>query len=168
MLAAVIPALQAGKISPLEALRVRGIQKEGWLLKRSWRIGVILLVVSTFILVINPFPFDVQFRMGSVTVFLFVFWCNHADSCKCPLWERLTRPMMRVIYGNSGRLGSSNIQRSKVRTTLTVAALMIGVAMIINRKGYDGFIQRRFGHPGSMLIWAGICMSVPRCPCGTR
>jgi len=135
MLAAVIPALQAGKISPLEALRVRGIQKEGWLLRRSWRIGVILLVVTTFILVINPFPFDVQFRMGSVTVFCLFFGASLLIPASVTLWERLSRPMMRVIYGNSGRLGSSNIQRSKVRTTLTVAALMIGVAMILIVRG---------------------------------
>ena len=38
------------------------------------------------------------------------------------LWEMLFRPAMRLIYGSSGRLGSSNVQRSKVRTTLTVAA----------------------------------------------
>ena len=38
---------------------------------------------------------------------------------------------MGKLYGNSGQLGSRNIQRSRFRTTLTVAALMIGVAMIL-------------------------------------
>jgi putative ABC transport system permease protein len=38
---------------------------------------------------------------------------------------------MRLLFGNSGRLGSRNIQRARLRTALTVAALMIGVAMII-------------------------------------
>jgi putative ABC transport system permease protein len=38
---------------------------------------------------------------------------------------------MRGIYGSSGQLGSRNIQRARLRSSLTVAALMIGVAMII-------------------------------------
>jgi putative ABC transport system permease protein len=46
-------------------------------------------------------------------------------------WEKASRPLMSMVYGNSGQLGSRNIQRSKFRTTLTVAALMIGVAMIL-------------------------------------
>jgi putative ABC transport system permease protein len=40
-----------------------------------------------------------------------------------------------MLYGSSGQLGSRNVQRSKLRTTLTVAALMIGVAMILITRG---------------------------------
>jgi putative ABC transport system permease protein len=47
------------------------------------------------------------------------------------IWELIFRPVMLLIYGSIGRLGSSNIQRSRLRTTLTVAALMVGVAMMI-------------------------------------
>jgi putative ABC transport system permease protein len=47
------------------------------------------------------------------------------------IWERIGRPVLKLIYGSSGSLGSRNIQRSRQRTTLTVAALMIGVAMVI-------------------------------------
>ncbi len=47
-------------------------------------------------------------------------------------WEKLLRPLMKLIYGNSGLIGSRNIERSKSRTTLTVTALIIGVAMILN------------------------------------
>jgi putative ABC transport system permease protein len=36
-----------------------------------------------------------------------------------------------LLFGRVGKLGSRNIQRSPLRTTLTVAALMIGVAMIV-------------------------------------
>jgi putative ABC transport system permease protein len=47
-------------------------------------------------------------------------------------WERIMRPVVRGIYGHEGRLGSGNIERAKLRTTLTVAALMVGVAMILS------------------------------------
>ena len=131
ILAAAIPALQAGRISPLEALRIRGNVKDSWLLKRSWIIGVLLLAISTIILVVNPFPYDVQFRMGSVVVFSLFIGGTLIIPGSVSLWERILRPIIRILYGSSGRIGSSNIQRAKLRTTLTVAALMIGVAMII-------------------------------------
>jgi putative ABC transport system permease protein len=38
---------------------------------------------------------------------------------------------VRRLYGNSGLLGSLNIQRAKLRTTLTVAALMVGISMLV-------------------------------------
>lgn len=131
IVAAAIPAFQAGRISPLEALRIRGNVKEGWFIKRSWIIGVLLLLISIVILILNPFPYDVQFRMGSVVVFSLFIGGTLIIPGSVRIWERILRPFIRVLYGSSGRLGSSNIQRAKLRTTLTVAALMIGVAMII-------------------------------------
>jgi putative ABC transport system permease protein len=45
---------------------------------------------------------------------------------------------MRRIYGNEGRLGSSNVRRSRLRAALTAGALMIGVAMILSVRGLTG------------------------------
>jgi putative ABC transport system permease protein len=131
VIAAAIPSIQAGRISPLEALRIRGNVKEGWFLRRSWIIGAILLAISIVILIQNPFPYDVQFRMGSVVVFSLFIGGTLIIPGSVGIWERVLRPFIRVLYGSSGRIGSSNIQRAKLRTTLTVAALMIGVSMII-------------------------------------
>ena len=131
MIAAAIPSIQAGRISPLEALRIRGNVKEGWFIRRSWIFGALLLAISIVILIQNPFPYDVQFRMGSVVVFSLFIGGTLIIPGSVGLWERLLRPFIRVLYGSSGRIGSSNIQRAKLRTTLTVAALMIGVSMII-------------------------------------
>ena len=129
--AAVLPAVQAGKISPLEALRVRGIDREGWLIRHGGKVGLALLILSTIILVANPFPYDVQFRLGSVTVFTLFFGATLLIPDSMNLWERLVRPIVRRLYGNAGYLGSRNLQRSRLRTTLTVAALMVGVAMVL-------------------------------------
>ncbi len=131
ILAALLPAYQAGRISPMAALRIRGKQNEGWLILHGWKIGVILLMGSTAILIWNPFAFDVQFRLGSMTVFMLFLGATLIIPVFVTIWERFTRPVMQKIYGSSGNLGSRNVQRSKIRTTLTVAALMIGVAMIL-------------------------------------
>jgi putative ABC transport system permease protein len=74
LVAAVIPAFQAGKISPLEALRVRASSREAWVIRKGWIPGTALLVVSTVILVINPFAYDVQFRLGEHGGIFLVRW----------------------------------------------------------------------------------------------
>jgi putative ABC transport system permease protein len=135
VVAAIIPAWQAGSISPLEALRVRGVRKEGWLLRQGWILGVLLLLISFIILVLNPFPYDVQFRLGSITVVFLFFGGTLLIPGSVGIWQRLTRPVITWLYGTAGQLGSRNIQRSKLRTTLTVAALMIGVSMIVITRG---------------------------------
>ncbi len=134
-LAAGIPAWQAGRISPIEALRVRGKSKEGWFVRNGWVFGILLLGGSIALLIINPFPYDVQFRMGSFTVFGLFTGATLLIPVTVGVWEWLSRPILRLIYGASGSLGSRNIQRSRLRTTLTVAALMVGVAMVIMVRG---------------------------------
>ncbi len=134
-LAALIPAWQAGRISPLEALRVRGKRSEGWFLRQSWKLGLALLLISAVILVANPFPYDVQFRLGSVTVVLLFFGGTLLIPGSVEVWERSSRPLVRRLYGAAGQLGSSNIQRGRLRTTLTVAALMVGISMIVITRG---------------------------------
>jgi putative ABC transport system permease protein len=131
ILAALIPAVQAGRISPLEALRVRSLVQDGCLTRLGWIPGSILVAVSTFVLVLNPFPYDVQFRMGSMAVVLLFLGGTLLIPISVGIWEFILRPFTRVFFGRSGQIGSSNVQRSRQRTTLTVAALMIGVAMII-------------------------------------
>lgn len=134
-LAAGLPAWQAGRISPMEALRVRSKSGEGWLIRQGWKLGLFLLAGSTILLIANPFPYDVQFRLGSLTVFGLFCGATLLIPVTVSGWERITRPVMKWIYGASGSLGSRNIKRSRQRTTLTVAALMVGVAMVIMTRG---------------------------------
>lgn len=147
LVAAFIPAWQAGRISPLEALRVRGVRKEGWLIRQGWKLGIGLLFISTIILVANPFPYDVQFRLGSLTVVMLFFGGTLLIPGSVGLWEKATRPLVRWLYGSAGQLGSSNIQRNRLRTTLTVAALMVGISMIIVTRGMTDSFR------GDLEVW---------------
>jgi putative ABC transport system permease protein len=47
------------------------------------------------------------------------------------LAERLARPAAQAVFGNEGLLGSGNVRRATGRTALTVAALLVGIAMVI-------------------------------------
>lgn len=131
MAAAAIPAIQAGRVSPLEALRARSSGREAWLIRFGWAPGVVLLAGAGIGLVVNPFPDDPQFRFGSMMVFALFLGGALVIPVTVNVWERMARPLMRMLFGRVGQLGSRNIQRSRLRTTLTVGALMIGVAMIV-------------------------------------
>ncbi len=129
--AAAMPALQAGRISPMAALRIRGKSQEGWLIREGWKPGLLLLIVATALLIWNPFASDPRFTLGSMTVFALFTGATLIIPVTISFWERATRPLMKALYGSSGVLGSRNIQRVRQRTTLTVAALMVGVSMIL-------------------------------------
>ena len=131
VIGAAMPAIQAGNISPIEALRIRGTYREIWLTKTGWKLGSILMVLATALLIFNPFPDDPNFSVGSATIFLFFSGITLVIPATTVIWDQVSRPFFQGIYGNSGTIGSRNIQRAKLRTTLTVGALLIGVAMII-------------------------------------
>jgi len=144
LVAALIPAYQAGKISPLEALRIRGTQKEGWIVRRGWIVGLAFFGLSCLLLFgplsfVNP-DLELQLRTNALLT-LFV-----GGTLLVPItvgaWDTLLRPVVRRVYGSEGRLGSSNIRRAKMRTTLTVAALMVGAAMILSTMGITDSFER--------------------------
>ncbi len=128
---AAMPAIQAGNISPIEALRIRGTYREEWLTKTGWKLGSIFMVIATALIIFNPFPDDPNYSVGSITIFLFFTGITLVIPATTAIWDKVSRPFFQGIYGNSGTIGSRNIQRAKLRTTLTVGALLIGVAMIV-------------------------------------
>ncbi len=129
--AATIPAWQAGRISPMEAVLIRGSSKDSWIIRYGWWLGIALLLLAGFLLFLNPFPEDTKFRLGTVAVIALFLGGTLIIPASVVLWQRVMRLIIWGIYGNSGQLGSLNVERSKLRTTLTVAALMVGVAMMI-------------------------------------
>jgi putative ABC transport system permease protein len=46
--------------------------------------------------------------------------------------EPPARLLLQRVFGAEGQLGSRNVQRARLRTALTVAALMVGAAMILS------------------------------------
>jgi len=135
LLAAVLPAAQAGRISPLEALRTRGQSQGGWLMRFGFPVGLVLLVASAAILILNPFPYDVQYRLGSMVVFVLFIGAMLLIPATIGLWERVARYPFQVIYGSGGQIGARNLERARLRTMLTAAALLVGVSMIVNIQG---------------------------------
>jgi len=138
LISAFIPAYHAGRISPLEALHVRSRQGGGRLFKYGWIGGLLLLVLSAGILVWNPFPYDIQFRLGSMTVFALFLGATLMIPITLRGWQRISRWPLRMLFGNLGEIGSRNLERAPKRTMLTCAALMVGVSMIVTTLGITG------------------------------
>ncbi|NLY37288.1 MAG: FtsX-like permease family protein, partial [Tissierellia bacterium] len=135
LISAFLPAYQAGKISPIAALQIRGGKEEGLLQKYGWLLGLLLLIISAGILVWNPFPYDVQFRLGSMTVFSLFLGATLTIPITLKAWQKVGRWPLRLLFGNIGEIGSRNLKRSEKRTMLTCAALMVGVSMIVSTQG---------------------------------
>jgi putative ABC transport system permease protein len=124
LVAAFLPAWQASRIPPTEALRARAGGREGFLIRHAWKIGLVLLAVATL-----DGTGIARIAQGS-TFFIFTFL---GAILLMPtiilLLERGGRGLIGALYGPIGQLGSRNLARSKVRTSLTVGVLMIGVVM---------------------------------------
>jgi putative ABC transport system permease protein len=131
LVAAFVPSWQAGRISPLEALRIRGNRREGWIVRSAWPLGIGLVAIGAIAMGYLPKQMADLYTVGPVAVFAMFLGATLLIPGTVGLWERVARPVVRRLYGTEGQLGSGNVRRAKVRTTLTVAALMVGAAMIL-------------------------------------
>ncbi len=129
---ALIPAIRAGRISPIQALTVRGTgHKAGWLIRHGWKVGLalILLAESTSFI---PIPEDVaQMGFDQMTFLVLLAGVTLLLPLVIRLLERLARPAIALLYGTEGRIGGSNVNRALGRTTVTAGALTMSVLMLI-------------------------------------
>ncbi|MBN1667567.1 MAG: ABC transporter permease, partial [Anaerolineales bacterium] len=128
--AALLPAIQAARTSPLTALRVRARSGEH-IRPTVWLAGLTLIFVGWAMLYKLEWRPAAQFPMGSSAILLILLGATLTVPLVVVLLERATRPLATILYGNEGRIGTSNVRRSVGRTTLTVASLMVALAMVI-------------------------------------
>jgi putative ABC transport system permease protein len=128
--AALIPALQASRTSPLEALRARGRSGQS-VSRKVWIAGTVLLLAGWLAIYRVPWRPEVLFGVGSLAILFILLGATLTVPLVVTVLERVTRPLSTLIYRNEGRIGSSNVHRSVGRTTLTVAALMVALTMVI-------------------------------------
>ena len=128
--AALLPAAQAARISPLAALRIRS--RSGDKVKPiTWITGLVLLFVGWAVIYKLEFREGLTFYLGSIAIILTMLGATLTVPLIISFMEHITRPIVTALYGKEGIIGASNIKRSVTRTTLTVASLMVSLAMII-------------------------------------
>jgi putative ABC transport system permease protein len=131
VISATIPAWRARSIPPLEALRAVARQDRLVLGSFGWAVGAGLLLISYVTLYHLPVRPETQYEVGIFSVFCMMLGATLLLPVIISLAERGLRPLITLLYGSPGRLGAGNIRRSMGRTVLTVAALMIGIAMVM-------------------------------------
>ncbi len=128
---ALVPGLQAANTSPLQALRVQSRAPHPRRLRRLWLAGLVLIAVAWCMFYYIAWRPEVTFAMGQLAILLLMLGATLTVPAVVGLAERLARPAAIVIFGQEGRLGAGNVRRAVNRTALTVASLMVGLAMVI-------------------------------------
>lgn len=148
-LAALYPALRAGRVSPVEAMRARSAgQSAGGKRAYSWLspvVGVVLVGIGA------PWVYHLAKNLstnlqglvyasgiaGVIGTFLGV-------SLMIPALVRplsiLFSPLLRLLFGVEGRMASLNATRNRGRTALTAAALMVGISLVIAFSALGGSV----------------------------
>ena len=142
-LAALYPALRAGLVSPVEAMRARSAantaagSRPSRLATLFWpALGLLLLCVSV------PYVYHLASNLSAnlgglvyasgiaavIAAFLGV-------SLLIPVLVRplaaLFSPALRLLFGVEGRMAAGNATRNRSRTALTASALMVGISLVV-------------------------------------
>ena len=126
MVAALVPARRAAKVSPVQAMRESGPAEDRSLVRRTV-LGTVLGGLGVVALAAGLNNGSIQLvGLGAALSFLGV--TTLSPLIARPLVGALGWPLARL--GVPGRLGRGNAMRSPRRTSATAAALMIGLALV--------------------------------------
>jgi putative ABC transport system permease protein len=128
--AAMLPALKASRISPLEALGVRGRTSDR-VRPSVWITGLVLIIVGWIVLYFIEWRAEVLFTIGTTAILSILLGATLTVPLVVAVLEGFTRHLARWLYKNEGAIGSSNVRRAVGRTALTVASLMVALTMVI-------------------------------------
>jgi putative ABC transport system permease protein len=125
VVAAILPARAAGRVTPLEAMRPQlGGVYERRVGRRAW-LGVGLVVASLFGLTTGS-----SSLVGLGAVGFLVGIALVAPAVVNPLANWASRPL-EVFFSCEGAIARSNLQRNPGRSAITVTAVMLGLASIV-------------------------------------
>ena len=137
LVSALVPALRATRVAPLEALRetLGGTADDASARSRLRTIiASVLIVVAVGLLFVGLFATDETGTslplLGAGLLALFIGLAMLGDRVVPPLASALGWPIER-LRGVTGMLARENAQRQPGRTATTAAALMIGVALVV-------------------------------------
>ena len=130
-LAILLPARQAARTSPVEALTARG-RSDQKVRPVVWKVGFILLGVG-LVFLYQPDRGTIQWLLAVRMAALIIFLLGAVLTVPLAVTalEPITRRLSARLYGGMGSLGARNVRRTVIRTMVTVASLAISLVMII-------------------------------------
>ena len=130
---AIVPAIRATRVTPLEALRDTAEADPERSRRRAWVArGLVLagaVAIGAGLFATSSFDSALPL-LGLGLILLFVGIAMLAGTIVRPLASLVGRPV-EALRGVTGRLARENTLRNPVRTATTSAALMIGVALVV-------------------------------------
>jgi putative ABC transport system permease protein len=148
VLAALYPALRAGRVSPVEAMQARGEpgkRKRGNMLQLSL-VGLLLIAVGapwTYYLAKNlsTAPLGASAYASGIGGVVGTFF---GISLVIPSLVRpltaLFAPVLRLFFGVEGKMALANTLRNRGRTALTASALMVGISLVVAFSALGGSV----------------------------
>ncbi len=167
LISALLPAWRATRISPLAALRIKGRDDPaGAPRKLGFVAGAELVIVGMLFVYAIPLRDAVVFQVGSLAVFAMLLGATLMVPVSLDFMEKFARPVISKIFGREGIIGAGNIQRARGRTSLTVAALMVGVSMVISigamsrsfQQDIDAWVDTSVG--GDLIVRSPLHMQI--------
>jgi putative ABC transport system permease protein len=140
ILSAFYPALRAGRVSPLEALRQVFIERSHWFERFGWIIGLFLIVVA-LILIFSPSGSQ-KITFYQLSAFPLLLGTTFVLPPLIGPLLLFLQKLCTPILGSEGKMAVANAGRNKGRTALTVMALAIGLMMIIGIESMSESYQK--------------------------
>lgn len=159
VLSALLPAIAAARVSPLEATRPTTREPRRVRLAKLSAVGGVMLLGITAAGLLHPASrHDELLAFGTAMSLMGGFVL--LVPVLAPLLARLMAPVARALFGVMGRIAAENLIRSPGRAAITVGAILIGFGLVISsstiaksfKVAMDEFLERTL--PADVLVTA--------------
>ncbi len=163
LLAGLMPALSASRVTPLEALRPPAAEASApFRVKPGTVIGGLLLVLAVLALVSG------DIRLTSLGILLFIMGLVMLAPALVTPIARLFGSLLSILFARdgTGTLAQANLSRQPTRAAVTASATMIGLALLIAMAGvmssvtvyFEDVVRKSLGSdfillPPSVAVW---------------
>lgn len=139
VLAAIVPAVAASRITPLDALRPQlGDVQEKAATKRAW-VGLGLIVLSLAAFVSGN---DAAISLGAIL--LLIGMALGLAAVVKPITDFISSAI-EVVYRSEGSVARANLQRNPGRAGVTATAVMISLALVTGTMGMTAAVVGGYG-----------------------
>ncbi len=155
--AAVEPAIRASHIPPVEALRARLDQAPARRARLGWLL-LVFVVVGLAGLLVWPRDAGSAGAIRALAVYGVLLIATLLVPFLVPMLARLGGLPFRLVFALEERLARATIVRDRSRTTLTLGALAVGVALVVALGGVGQHARASAGAwvgevvPGDVLV----------------
>ncbi|MEQ1873661.1 MAG: FtsX-like permease family protein [Ilumatobacteraceae bacterium] len=128
MICAVAPALRAGRVPPLAAMRDVAIDRAAVSTTRKW-LGAFTVVASIGLVALGLSGGNANWLGGGV-IAMFISLIALGPFVAAPI-ARAAEPVLGSLRGPAGTMSGRNAARNPKRTALTAGALAVGLSLLI-------------------------------------